>query len=80
MRTFKNHFIAGLCSVNPDFPLQIWDILLYQATITLDIMRKSRINPNICAHEQFFGIFNFNCTPFAPLGTIIVVHYKPEKR
>ena len=22
--TFKNHFIAGLCTVDKDFPLQLW--------------------------------------------------------
>ena len=23
--TFKNHFITGLCTVNPAFPLHLWD-------------------------------------------------------
>ena len=23
--TFKNHFITGLCTVDKDFPLQLWD-------------------------------------------------------
>jgi hypothetical protein len=27
IRTFKNHFIAGLCSVDKDFPLHLWDRL-----------------------------------------------------
>jgi hypothetical protein len=28
IRTFKNHFISGLCSTNPDFPLNLWDKLI----------------------------------------------------
>jgi hypothetical protein len=28
IRTFKNHFIAGLCSTDPSFPLNLWDRLL----------------------------------------------------
>jgi hypothetical protein len=36
--TFKNHFIAGLCSVDPMFPLKLWDKLLPQATITLNLL------------------------------------------
>jgi hypothetical protein len=28
IRTFKNHFIAGLCSTNPNFPLNMWDKLI----------------------------------------------------
>ena len=31
IRTFKNHFIAGLCSVEPAFPMHLWDKLLPQA-------------------------------------------------
>ena len=28
IRTFKNHFIAGLCSLDKDFPLHLWDQLV----------------------------------------------------
>jgi hypothetical protein len=28
IHTFKNHFIAGVCSTNRDFPLNLWDKLL----------------------------------------------------
>jgi hypothetical protein len=31
IRTFKEHFVAGLSSVDPAFPLHLWDILLQQA-------------------------------------------------
>ena len=65
IQTFKNHFIAGLYSVNTDLPLKLWDRLLDQTTTTLNLMRKSRINPNISTNEQLFGIFNFNHTPFS---------------
>ena len=35
IQTFKNRFIAGLCSVDKYFHLQLWDRLLQQATISL---------------------------------------------
>jgi hypothetical protein len=44
IRTFKNHFIAGLCSKDPKFPLHLWDRLVPQALLTLNLMRASRIN------------------------------------
>jgi hypothetical protein len=44
IQTFKNHFIAGLCSVDPNFPLQLWNCLLLQATTTLNLLRASRLN------------------------------------
>jgi hypothetical protein len=31
IRTFKEHFVAGLSSVHPTFPLRLWDRLLPQA-------------------------------------------------
>ena len=77
---FKNHFIAGLCTANTHFPLQIWDRLFDQETTNINLMRKSRINQNVSTHEQLFVIFNFNDTPFAPPVTRILVHENPEKR
>jgi hypothetical protein len=47
--TFKNHFIAGLCSVDKDFPLHLWDKLLPQAELTINLLRSWRINPKISA-------------------------------
>jgi hypothetical protein len=40
IQTFKNNFIAGLFSVDPTFPLKLWDKLLPQATITINLLRK----------------------------------------
>ena len=37
IRTFKNHFISGLCSVDRNFPLHLWCHLLDQAELTLNI-------------------------------------------
>jgi hypothetical protein len=49
IRTFKNHFIAGLCSVDKNFPMHLWDKLIPQAEITLNLLRGSRINPKLSA-------------------------------
>jgi hypothetical protein len=38
IHTFKNHFIAGLCSTNPNFPLNMWDKLLPQCLLTLNLL------------------------------------------
>jgi hypothetical protein len=39
IRTFKNHFIVALCSTNLYFPLNMWDELLPQCLITLNLLR-----------------------------------------
>eukprot|EP00978_Attheya_sp_CCMP212_P043442 scaffold284051_cov46-Attheya_sp.AAC.1 len=80
IRTFKNHFIAGLCSTDASFPLHLWDRLLPQAMVTLNLLRGSRINPKLSAYAQVHGAFDFNRTPLAPPGTRVLVHEKPDVR
>ena len=80
IRTFKNHFIAGLCSVDKNFPLHLWDKLLPQAELTLNLLRGSRINPKLSAYAQLLGNFDFNRTPLAPPGIRVLVHVKPAER
>ena len=80
IQTFKAHFIAILCGTDPKFPLNLWDKFLPQAEITLNLMRNSRVNPNLSAYCHVWGNFDFNKTPMAPLGTKLLVHIKPEIR
>jgi hypothetical protein len=80
IRTFKNHFIVGLCSTNPDFPLNLWDKLLPQCLITLSLLRQSRINPQLSAQAHINGAFDFDRTTLAPSGTKVLIHEKPSAR
>ena len=80
IRTFKNHFLAGLATCDPKFPVAEWDRLLDQAVLTLNLLRSSRVNPQLSAHAYVFGNFDFNKTPLAPPGTKVVIHEKPQQR
>ena len=80
IRTFKNHLIAGLSSVDKDFPLHQWDQLLEQAVITLNLLRPARLNPKLSAYAYLFGMFNYNATPLAPPGIKCQIHEKPNQR
>jgi hypothetical protein len=80
IRTFKNHFIAGLCSAAEDFPSRLWDKLLPQAELTLNLLQASRVNPTISAYEAINGPFDYKATPLAPPGCKIVVHEKHGQR
>ena len=44
------------------------------------MLRTSRINPNLSAHEQIHGTHDFNATPLAPLGTRCIAHEKSSQR
>jgi hypothetical protein len=79
IRTFKEHFVAGISSVDPTFPL-LRDILLPQAEITLNLLRTSRLHPQLSAAAHFHGLVDYNKTSFAPPGCNIIAHDKPGKR
>jgi hypothetical protein len=66
IRTFKEHFLAGISSVDPTFQLHLWDSLLSQAEITLNLLRTSRLHPQISAVAHFHGLVDYNKTAFAP--------------
>jgi hypothetical protein len=79
-RTFKSHLLAFLATCDPDFPVAEWDRLLFQAKLTLNLLRSSRVNPRLSAHAYLFGNFDFNKTSLASPGTKVVVHLKPDQR
>ena len=80
IQTWKNHFLSGLATCHPQFPVREWDRLIPQANITLNLLRSSRINPRLSAYAFIFGIFNFNATPLAPPGTKVIIHKKTKQR
>jgi hypothetical protein len=71
--TWKDHFIAGLSSLDPNFPMHLWCRLIPQATTTLNLLRQSHINPRLSAEAQLNGAFDFN-------RTRVVVHEKTTQR
>ena len=62
IQTFKAHLIAGLSSCDPEFPLHLWDRLIPQATLTLNLLRPARFNPHLSAHDALEGTFDYNKT------------------
>ena len=80
IQSWKEHFIAGLSSLHPEFPMLEWDRLIDQGMMTLNMLRNARVNPNLSAYEYIFGHYNFSKTPIAPPGMKMVVHSKPSQR
>jgi hypothetical protein len=80
IQTVKEHFVAGLSSVDPTFPLHLWDRLLPQADITLNLLRTSRLHPQLSDVAHLHGLVDYNKTSFAPPGCKIIAHEKPGKR
>jgi hypothetical protein len=54
--------------------MHLWDRLLPQAVITLNMLRISRINPKLSASTHIDGQYDYNKAPMAPPGTRIIAH------
>ena len=60
IQIWKNHFLAGISTLYPNFPIQEWYRLIPQCDITLNLLQSSRRQPNLSAYAATFGNFNFN--------------------
>ena len=58
----------------------MWDTLLTQAELTLNILRHATLNPRISAWGYLNDPFNFTETPVGPIGSKMIIHSNPSKR
>ena len=80
IQTYKDHLIAGLSSCESNFPLHIWYHLIPHPTLTINLLRPSRLNPRMLAEAQLNGAFDLIHTPLAPPGMLVIVHETPNNR
>ena len=80
IQTFKAHFISGISSLPSTFPMHLWCTLVPQATISLNMLRSSKLNKSISAYHMLNGQFNYLSTPMAPPGSPVMIHQKAEQR
>jgi hypothetical protein len=64
-------------SVDSAFPPCLWDLLLPQAELTLNLLRRATLNPRISMWEFFQGSFDFDKTPLGLVSCRILIHAKP---
>ena len=55
-------------TVDPDFPLAQWDLLLFHVNLNLKF-QSTQSNPTWLAHAYFIGNFDFSTTLLVPPGT-----------
>ncbi len=80
IQTFKSHFIAILAGVDESFPMNLWDRLIPQAVLTLNLLRQSNKTPSISAYQHVNGNFDYNKMPLGPLGCAVEVHESTNRR
>ena len=80
IRTFKANFLAILARVDPNFPSNMWDKLLPQTNLTLNLLRQETLNPRISEWKYLNGLLDFGATPLFPVGSRVTFHNKPGNR
>ena len=78
IQTFKNHFKSILAGVDDTFPMHLWDRLLPQAILTLNLLRQSNVAPTV-AYQYVDGTFDFNKMPLTPMGCTVQLHERSER-
>jgi hypothetical protein len=68
IRNFKAHFLSILASVADNFPPSLWDWLLPQTEIMINLIQQSNATPNVSAYAHLSGPFDYNKMPLAPMG------------
>lgn len=80
IQTFKSHLIAVLAGMSDTFPIHQWDKLLPQTVLTLNLLLKLNVVPNILAYSYHHGPFDYNHMPLAPMGCAVQFHIKPGRQ
>ncbi len=69
IHNFKAHFLSVLAGVANDFPPRIlWDWLLPQTKIMINLIQQSNATLNILSYVHLSGPFDCNKMPLAPMG------------
>ena len=58
IRIFKEQFLRILKGLHKQFPVSMWDLLIEQAVITLNLLRQSLVNPHLSDWAHYNHILN----------------------
>ena len=62
------------------FPLGLWEKLLPELDMQVNLLRFSNIQPKVCLWTVLNGAHNLNRHPLAPIGVEIQILENPDKR
>ena len=73
IRTFKANFTSVLAGVDPTFPKFMWDNLLVQTELTMNLLRQATLNLSMSEWEYFNGAFEFTATPLIVVNLLFTL-------
>ena len=80
IQTWKAHDIGVFSGMDMKCPLFLWDLMLKQIDMQVNMLRQSNITPRISAHAHLHGQHDFNRHPLAPLDIEVHSYVLPNKR
>ena len=79
IRNLKAHFLSVLAGTEQDFPPSLWDRLLPQPKITVNLLRQFNVTPEVSAYAHLSRPFDYKKIPLAPMGMSVKVQKKRTK-
>ena len=76
----KGTFLSVLDGVDTTFPKFIWDNILVQREITLNLLCQATLNPSMSTWESLNGAFDYTATPLVTIGCKIIIHTTSNKQ
>ena len=80
IKTWKSHAIGVFSGMDSKCPLFLWDLMLEQLDMQINMLRQSNVTPKISAYAHLRGQHDFNRHPLAPLGIEVHSYVPPDKR
>jgi hypothetical protein len=60
--------------------MRLWDKLLPQTILTLNLFRQSNVAPTVSAWQYVYQPFDYNKMPLAPMGCAVQIHKSNEQQ
>ena len=76
IRPFNTHFLTILAGMDKVFPRSLWDTLLPQTKLTLNLICQRTLAPDISAWEYYNGPIKYDATLFSPIRYKVAIHKK----
>ena len=80
IRIFKEHFLSVLAGVDPTFLKFMWDNLLVQTELTLNLICQATLNPSMSAWEYSNGAFDYKAAPLGLIDCNIIIPTTSNER
>jgi hypothetical protein len=80
IQMFKNHFKAIITGVDDSFLMRLWDKLLPQTILTLNLPWQSNVAPTVSAYAYINKPFDYNTMPLSPMRCAVQMHESTNSR